>query len=105
MVVGLTLLVGCGRDDKAGAKQAALNPAKPKHGVLKAAKEAEARGWKIGGEKAGWYLDELKAKGMKVLPPSPALAAGFKKFGEDLTAGWLKKAGADGEAIVAAYRK
>ncbi len=73
--------------------------------LLKAAKEAEARGWKTGEEKAGWYLTELKAKGMKVLPPSPELAAGLKKFGEDLTAGWLKKAGPDGEAIVAAFRK
>lgn len=73
--------------------------------LLKAAKDAEVRGWKTAEEKAGWYLGELKAKGMKVLPPSAELAAGFKKFGEDLTAGWLKKAGADGEAIVAAYKK
>ena len=73
--------------------------------LLKAANDAEARGWKTAEEKAGWYLAELKAKGMKVLAPSPELAAGFKKFGEDLTAGWLKKAGADGEAVVAAYRK
>jgi hypothetical protein len=42
---------------------------------------------------------------MKVLPPSDALAAGFKKVGEQLTADWLKKAGADGQAIVDAYKK
>jgi hypothetical protein len=40
LLVGLTLLLGCGGDDKAEAKQAALNPAKPKHGALKAAKAA-----------------------------------------------------------------
>jgi TRAP-type C4-dicarboxylate transport system substrate-binding protein len=73
--------------------------------VLKAAKDAEARGWKTAEEKAGWYITELKAKGMKVEKPSAELALGLKKFGEDLTAGWLKKAGADGEAIVAAFRK
>ncbi len=73
--------------------------------VLKAAKEAEARGWKTAQEKATWYVTELKAKGMKIEQPSPELQAGLKKFGEDLTAGWLKKAGADGEAIVAAFRK
>jgi TRAP-type C4-dicarboxylate transport system substrate-binding protein len=73
--------------------------------LLKAAKEAEVRGWKTAEEKASWYLGELKAKGMKVQPPSPELAAGLKKFGEDLTAGWLKKAGPDGEAVIAAYRK
>ena len=42
---------------------------------------------------------------MKVQPPSPALASGFKKLGEQLTADWLKKAGADGQAVVDAYKK
>jgi TRAP-type C4-dicarboxylate transport system substrate-binding protein len=73
--------------------------------VLKAAATAEARGWKAWEEKANWYLDQLKAKGMKVQPPSAALATGFKKVGEQLTADWLKKAGADGQAIVEAYKK
>ena len=73
--------------------------------VLKAAKEGEARGWKIAEEKAGWYIAELKAKGMKVQPPSPEFSAGLKKFGEDLTATWIKKAGAEGQAIVDAYKK
>jgi len=73
--------------------------------VLKAAATAETRGWAMWQDKNQWYLDQLKAKGMKVLPPSPELAAGFKKIGEQLTADWLKKAGADGEAVVAAYKK
>jgi TRAP-type C4-dicarboxylate transport system substrate-binding protein len=73
--------------------------------VLKAAATAEARGWKMWEEKAGWYLDQLKAKGMKVTPPSDALKASLKKIGEQLTADWKKKAGADGEAILAAYNK
>jgi TRAP-type C4-dicarboxylate transport system substrate-binding protein len=73
--------------------------------VLKAAATAETRGWALWQDKNQWYLDQLKAKGMKVLPPSPELAAGFKKIGEQLTADWLKKAGADGEAVVAAYKK
>lgn len=73
--------------------------------ILKAAATAEARGWKMWEEKTNWYLDQLKAKGMKVQAPSPALAAGFKKAGETLTADWLKKAGADGQAIIDAYKK
>jgi TRAP-type C4-dicarboxylate transport system substrate-binding protein len=73
--------------------------------VLKAGKEAEVRGWKTAEEKAGWYITELKAKGMKVLPPSPELASGLKKFGDDLTGAWLKKAGAEGQAVVDAFRK
>ncbi|MDR6869956.1 TRAP-type C4-dicarboxylate transport system substrate-binding protein [Bosea sp. BE125] len=73
--------------------------------ILKASADAEARGWKMWEEKAGWYLDQLKAKGMKVQQPSPELAAGFKKAGDTLTADWLKKAGTDGQAIVDAYKK
>ncbi|WP_332686770.1 TRAP transporter substrate-binding protein [Bosea sp. (in: a-proteobacteria)] len=73
--------------------------------LLKASAAAEARGWKLWEEKTNWYLDQLKAKGMKVNAPSAALAAGFKKAGETLTADWLKKAGAEGQAIVDAYKK
>ena len=66
---------------------------------------AEERGWKMWQDKAQWYIDQLAAKGMKVLPPGATLATGFKKVGDQLTADWLKKAGAEGEAVVAAFRK
>jgi TRAP-type C4-dicarboxylate transport system substrate-binding protein len=73
--------------------------------VVKAAADAEARGWKMMREKTDWYLAQLKEKGMKVQAPSPALASGFRKLGETLTADWLKRAGKEGEEIVAAYKK
>jgi TRAP-type C4-dicarboxylate transport system substrate-binding protein len=73
--------------------------------VLKAAKVAEERGWKLWETKTEWYHDEIKKKGMKVLPPSPELAAGFKKIGEQLTADWLKRAGPEGQAVLDAYKK
>jgi TRAP-type C4-dicarboxylate transport system substrate-binding protein len=73
--------------------------------LLKAAATAETRGWKMWEDKSGWYLDQLKSHGMKVLPPSDTLKAGLKKVGDQLTADWLKKAGADGEAVIAAYKK
>ena len=73
--------------------------------VLKAAAAAEDRGWKLWEEKSGWYLEQLKAKGMKVQPPSAELKAGLKKIGDQLTADWTKKAGAEGEAVIAAYKK
>ena len=72
---------------------------------LKAAAQAETRGWKAWENKTEWYHEEIAKKGMKVLKPSKALEDGFKKIGDQLTADWLKKAGADGEAVVAAYRK
>ena len=73
--------------------------------ILKAAAVAEERGWKLAEEKAKWYLEQLAANKMKVLPPPPALKAGLQKIGEQLTADWSKKAGADGEAVIAAYKK
>ena len=76
-----------------------------KDAVLKAAAEAEMRGWRIAEEKTQWYLKELAAKGMKVLPPSAQLKADLAKVGEQLTADWMAKAGADGKAVVDAFKK
>ena len=73
--------------------------------VLKAGADAEARGWKISREKTGWYLDQLKANGMSVQPPSAKMSAEFKKVGDVMVEDWLKKAGADGKAILDAYSK
>jgi len=73
--------------------------------VLKAAAEAEARGWKTSEEKTGFYLGELKKNGMTVAPPSPALAADLKKIGDTMTGEWIKTAGPDGQAIVDAFKK
>ena len=73
--------------------------------VLKAAKEAEARGWKTSQEKTKWYLEQLTKNGMSVQPPSSQLASDFKKIGQTMTEEWLKAAGSDGKAIVDAYRK
>ena len=42
---------------------------------------------------------------MKVQPPGAKLKEGLAKIGETLTADWLKKAGADGKAVIDAYKK
>jgi TRAP-type C4-dicarboxylate transport system substrate-binding protein len=73
--------------------------------VLKAAADAEARGWKLSEEKTGWYLDQLKKNGMNVAPPSADFKAGLKKVGDTMLSDWLKKAGPDGQSVVDAYRK
>ncbi len=74
-------------------------------GLLKAAADAEMRGWKLSQEKNQWYLDQLKAKGMNILPPPAQLSGDLKKVGEVLLGDWLKKAGPDGQAVVDAFRK
>jgi len=73
--------------------------------IRKAAATAEERGTKTSQEKTNWYLEEFKKKGMSVSAPSPDLAAGYKRIGDQLTADWIKKAGAPGQAVIDAYKK
>ncbi|MBL8806965.1 MAG: TRAP transporter substrate-binding protein [Rhodospirillales bacterium] len=72
--------------------------------VTKAAEVAEARGWAESERLANFYLDEFKKNGMTVSAPSAALKGGFQRWGEELTKDWLGRAGADGQALVAAYK-
>jgi TRAP-type C4-dicarboxylate transport system substrate-binding protein len=73
--------------------------------VLKAAADAEARGWKTSEEKTGWYVEQLQKNGMAVRKPSAELSSGLKTVGDTMLGDWLKKAGPDGQAVVEAYRK
>ena len=73
--------------------------------VLKAAAEAETRGWKLSEEKNEWYKKALADKGMKIIKPSPKLMADLKQVGAIMQADWLKKAGPDGAAVLGAFNK
>ena len=73
--------------------------------VLKAAAEAEERGWKISQEKNDWYKKALAEKGMKIMAPPAKLTADLKQVGTVMLADWQKKAGADGQAVIDAYNK
>jgi hypothetical protein len=42
---------------------------------------------------------------MTVAAPSAQLKSDFKKIGDTMTGEWLGNAGADGKAVVDAYRK
>ena len=73
--------------------------------MLKDGADAETRGWKMSEEKNGWYLDQLKQKGMTIVKPSPQLAGDLKKVGDTMLQDWVKKAGPDGQAVVDSYKK
>jgi len=73
--------------------------------VLKAAADAEARGWKLSEEKNLWYVDQLKQKGMNIVKPPAQLTADLKKVGDTMVGEWVKKAGPDGQAVVDAFKK
>ncbi len=72
--------------------------------LLKAAADAEARGWKLSVEKNSWYLDQLKGKGMTIVAPSEQLTADLRKVGNYMLAEWQRKAGEDGRKVIEAYR-
>jgi len=72
--------------------------------VQRAAQVAEARGWAESQRLANFYLDEFRKNGMTVEAPSAALKAGFQRWGEELTKDWLGRSGADGQALVNAFR-
>jgi TRAP-type C4-dicarboxylate transport system substrate-binding protein len=73
--------------------------------VLDAAKKAETRGWAASKEETAKKTKVLADNGMKVLEPSDKLKAGFAAIGKTMTDEWAKKAGADGKALLEAYRK
>jgi TRAP-type C4-dicarboxylate transport system substrate-binding protein len=73
--------------------------------VMKAAAGAETRGLAASQKVNGDSLDKLRAGGMQILPPSPALKADLQKVGETMLKEWLDKAGPEGQALVDAFRK
>jgi TRAP-type C4-dicarboxylate transport system substrate-binding protein len=81
-----------------------LTPAQQK-AVTEAAKTAETRGWKMSVEEMTVKTKALIAAGIKVTPPTPEFKAGLAKIGDEITAEWEKAAGADGKAMLAAFKK
>jgi TRAP-type C4-dicarboxylate transport system substrate-binding protein len=65
---------------------------------------AEAAGTTRARELTGWYLSQLAANGMTVIPPGDKLAAELAKMGETMSKEWSEAAGAEGAAIVDAYK-
>jgi len=76
-----------------------------KQAVLKAAADAEVRGWAASKRVNTASLDTLKANGVNIVAPSPALKADMKKVGDVMLKEWLDKAGPEGQALIDAYRK
>ena len=73
--------------------------------MLKAAADAEDRGWKISQEKNDEYKRLLTEKGMKIHKPSAKLMTDMQQVGGIMLADWQKAAGPEGAAIIEAYNK
>jgi TRAP-type C4-dicarboxylate transport system substrate-binding protein len=73
--------------------------------VLKAAADAETRGWAESRKVNTDTLEKLKANGMTISPPSAQLKADMQKVGDTMVKEWLEKAGPEGQAMLDAYRR
>jgi TRAP-type C4-dicarboxylate transport system substrate-binding protein len=73
--------------------------------VMKAAADAEARGWTESRRVNTSTMETLRNNGMTVVPPSPQLKADLKRVGDTMLKEWLEKAGAEGKGLVDAYLK
>ncbi len=71
--------------------------------VMKAAANAEARGWEASKEETAVKTKMLEDNGIKVNEPSEELRAELMKVGETMTEEWLAAAGDDGSEILEAY--
>jgi len=73
--------------------------------LWQAAAKAETAGWQLSQERTVWYLEQLREHGMDIITPAPELMAGLNKIGAVMLNDWLNKAGADGHAVITAYRQ
>jgi TRAP-type transport system periplasmic protein len=72
--------------------------------LVKAAATAEKRGWEMSKVREQEGNETLAKNGMSVRDPDAAMKSAFAKIGQQMAQEWEKAAGADGQAILKAYR-
>lgn len=75
-----------------------------KKALLDSAAAAEKRGWELSRQREIAANRALADNGMTVHEPDAAMRGAFAKIGEIMLGEWQKSAGADGEALIKAYR-
>jgi len=79
-------------------------PKEEQNALTKAAAAAEPRGWEMSKAREKEGDEALLKNGVSVSEPTPELKSALDKIGEQMGAEWEKSAGADGQAILKAYR-
>jgi TRAP-type C4-dicarboxylate transport system substrate-binding protein len=72
--------------------------------LTKAAAAAEKRGWEMSKAREQEGNETLAKNGMAVRDPDADMKAAFARIGEQMAGEWEKAAGADGQAILKAFR-
>ena len=98
---------GLAAEERGHRQQEGVRRARSRHAgrAEEAGAQAEERGWKLSQEKNKWYQEELAKNGMETVKPTVELKEGLSVIGKRMLDDWLKKAGADGQAMIDAYRK
>jgi len=79
-------------------------PKDQQNAVMKAAAAAEKRGWEMSKARETEGNETLAKNGMTVRDPDAGMKSAFAKIGQQMAEEWEKAAGADGQAILKAYR-
>jgi len=79
-------------------------PESQKKVLIERAAAAEKRGWEMSREREKSGNETLAKNGISLIEPDAAMKVTLTKIGEQMLGEWLKTAGADGEAMVKAYR-
>ena len=80
-------------------------PADVQKAFTSTAAVAEKRGWEWSEQENDQRRNDLGKNGLKIEPITPQFRAELKKIGDTMLNDWLAKAGDEGKAVVAAYRK
>jgi TRAP-type C4-dicarboxylate transport system substrate-binding protein len=80
-------------------------PKAQRDALMGAAQDAEPRGWAMSKQREKDGDATLAKNGMTLHEPDAAMKAAFGKVGAQMAKEWEAKAGADGQAILKAYRK
>ena len=73
--------------------------------LLKAGAQAETRGWQQSATANDEAIAQLRKLGVTVQPPAPQLKSDLQKVGQLMLQEWTERAGAEGKALLEAYRK
>jgi TRAP-type C4-dicarboxylate transport system substrate-binding protein len=80
-------------------------PADVRKAVTDAAQTAEARGWKMSEDINEQHKKTMAEKGIKVGPATAKMVEELKAIGATMGAEWAARAGADGAAVLQAFRR
>jgi TRAP-type C4-dicarboxylate transport system substrate-binding protein len=79
-------------------------PAAQQKALTGAAAASEKRGWEMGKAREKEGNEALAKNGIAIREPDAAMKAAFARVGAQMAAEWQKSAGAEGEALMKAFR-